>query len=57
MVQIYLTAGVTESMVKDCVELGLQGSVTFSQLGDAGGKIKPVDKCGTLTEKPTGVYV
>lgn len=58
MVQIYLTAAeVTESTVKDCVEVGLKGSIQLSKLGDIEGHIKPVDKCDTITNKPTGVYV
>lgn len=55
MVQIYLTAAeVTESTVKDCVEVGLRGNVQLSKLE---GHVKPVGKCDTITDKPTGVYV
>ncbi|XP_077096740.1 complement component C9 [Siphateles boraxobius] len=44
---------VTESTVKDCVKLGIRANLQLPQLGEAGGQIKPVDKCVTLTEKPT----
>lgn len=57
MVQLYLTTEVTESMVKECFEVGIRASFQLSQLGEGGGNIKPVNKCDTLTDKPTGVYV
>ncbi|KAK9975048.1 hypothetical protein ABG768_023112 [Culter alburnus] len=41
---------VTESTVKDCVEVGLRGNVQLSKLE---GHVKPVGKCDTITDKPT----
>ncbi|KAG1959042.1 complement component C9 [Pimephales promelas] len=44
---------ITESTIKDCFELGIRANVQFSQLGEGGGHVKPVNKCDTLTDKPT----
>uniref|UniRef100_A0A672KD76 Complement component C9 n=1 Tax=Sinocyclocheilus grahami TaxID=75366 RepID=A0A672KD76_SINGR len=43
---------VTESTVKECLELGLKGNFQFTQAVTGGGHIKPKN-CNTLTEKPT----
>lgn len=58
MVQICLTAAeVTESTIKDCVEVGIKGSIQFSKIAEAERHVKPVGNCDTITDKPTGVYV
>uniref|UniRef100_A0A671QEP9 Complement component C9 n=1 Tax=Sinocyclocheilus anshuiensis TaxID=1608454 RepID=A0A671QEP9_9TELE len=44
---------VTESTVKECLELGLKGNFQFTQAVTGGGHIKPKNNCDTLTEKPT----
>lgn len=54
MVQLYLIAEVTESTVKECLELGVNGKIQFTQAVTAGGHIKPT-KCDKLTDTPTGL--
>ncbi|XP_067294802.1 complement component C9 [Pseudorasbora parva] len=43
---------VTESMVKDCFELGIRAKFQAGVV-EGEGNVKPVNKCHTLTEKPT----
>ncbi|KAF4113244.1 hypothetical protein G5714_005789 [Onychostoma macrolepis] len=44
---------VTESTVKECLELGFKGNIQFTQALTGEGHIKPKNNCDELTDKPT----